>query len=89
VKPLAHRLKCAHLLGYGEMVSRWFLAPVFGVRIPVPQPVFIRGCDMDTATFILGLGVIIIGVLSLIVIKLPKFPGPPTDVEDEDPGREV
>jgi len=55
----------------------------------VPQPVSIRECDMDTATFILGLGVIIIGVLSLIVVKLPKFPGPPTDVEDEDPGREV
>ena len=61
------------------------MAPMMGVRIPPPQPVFTKECDMSTATFILGLGVIIIGVLSLIVVKLPKFPVPPTtDVEEDD-----
>ena len=29
-------------MGYGVKVARWFLAPVVGVRIPVPQPVFRR-----------------------------------------------
>ena len=45
LRPPAHRLMCANLLGYGVKVASWFLAPVVGVRIPVPQPDKLRGLN--------------------------------------------
>ena len=32
------------MLGHGVMAAPWFLAPVVGVQIPVPQPLLIQDC---------------------------------------------